>query len=284
MGFWSGSGSALLGTSGGFAGQLLSNYFNRKSSRDSSRVSLAHDLDYLDQVYPKQQELDYSLAGRYAQNSAVWDVQGLKNAGLNPILAAQGGFSGGSSYSSPSSNGSNFVTDTARGDYLEGIRDVASARQADSSADLADVQTDVAKGQADSLVSSAKSDSALKAKNVEIADATKRKIDAEVQQVNANTAKVLTDAINARENGGNPNTGGLISRVISALTPRGHQSVDVYNLLHDTLGITSSSRSSSRDNKSDLIEINTGKRKADAEHQLQQIMRDYYRSHGHYPE
>lgn len=37
-------------------------------------------------------QLEYDWKKQYAENSAKWNVEGLKNAGLNPILAASGGF------------------------------------------------------------------------------------------------------------------------------------------------------------------------------------------------
>lgn len=38
-------------------------------------------------------KLNYAYAQRYAENGPMWSVTGLRKAGLNPILAANGGFS-----------------------------------------------------------------------------------------------------------------------------------------------------------------------------------------------
>ncbi len=47
----------------------------------------------LDKAYNNwYKQLEYDWKQRYAQNSPKWSVDGLKNAGLNPILAASGGF------------------------------------------------------------------------------------------------------------------------------------------------------------------------------------------------
>lgn len=47
----------------------------------------------LDKAYNNwYKQLEYDWKQRYAQNSPKWSVEGLKNAGLNPILAASGGF------------------------------------------------------------------------------------------------------------------------------------------------------------------------------------------------
>lgn len=63
---------------------------------------LQKELDYkydsgkyldLDKDYNNwYKELEYNWKKQYAENSAKWNVEGLKNAGLNPILAASGGF------------------------------------------------------------------------------------------------------------------------------------------------------------------------------------------------
>ena len=65
---------SLMGMGNSFVGGAISNYWNEK-----------------------QAALNYKYAERYARNSPSWNVAGLRNAGLNPILAATGGqFSGGS--------------------------------------------------------------------------------------------------------------------------------------------------------------------------------------------
>ena len=63
---------------------------------------LQKELDYkydsgkyldLDKDYNNwYKQLEYDWKKQYAENSAKWNVEGLKNAGLNPILAASGGF------------------------------------------------------------------------------------------------------------------------------------------------------------------------------------------------
>lgn len=63
---------------------------------------LQKELDYkydsgkyldLDKEYNNwYKQLEYDWKKQYAENSAKWNVEGLKNAGLNPILAASGGF------------------------------------------------------------------------------------------------------------------------------------------------------------------------------------------------
>lgn len=49
----------------------------------------AYEQWYQDYLYSLQNNEYYKLAQKYATNTAKWAVQGLKAAGLNPILAAQ---------------------------------------------------------------------------------------------------------------------------------------------------------------------------------------------------
>lgn len=49
----------------------------------------AYEKWYQDYMYSLQNNEYYKLAQKYATNTAKWAVQGLKAAGLNPILAAQ---------------------------------------------------------------------------------------------------------------------------------------------------------------------------------------------------
>lgn len=67
----------------------VNTYFNKKSEK---------------RAYKRQLQLmdaQYQYAQRYAENSPSWNVKGLRDAGLNPILAVGGGGSLGSS-SAPS--------------------------------------------------------------------------------------------------------------------------------------------------------------------------------------
>ena len=87
-------------------GSIGASLINRSSAKSSTKYAAQQEWKY----YKKQRELDYEydanqyfnldkryadfeyeLARRYAQNSAAWQVAGLRNAGLNPILAASDG-------------------------------------------------------------------------------------------------------------------------------------------------------------------------------------------------
>lgn len=65
--------SSLVGGAGGDLGStFLSQYFNKKNMRD-------------------QAALQYKYAERYALNSPSWNIKGLRDAGLNPMLAVSNG-------------------------------------------------------------------------------------------------------------------------------------------------------------------------------------------------
>lgn len=81
----------IIGTQNAFLGD----YFGRKQRSQQSKLSyeMANYEAALNYQYSKlYNEQNFALAQRYAQNSAKWSVDGLRNAGLNPILAAGGGF------------------------------------------------------------------------------------------------------------------------------------------------------------------------------------------------
>lgn len=83
----------------------LSGGWLNNSSSDSYNKSVSKRQLKLQQRYANfKSALDYEYAKRYAQNSAKWQVEGLKAAGLNPILAATNGSFG--TFGHPSSGAS----------------------------------------------------------------------------------------------------------------------------------------------------------------------------------
>lgn len=81
-------------------GGLLTGRYNRKEDASQSiktyNKQAAIDYAWANGPYfdlaQKYNEVNYQLARRYSENSASWAVNGLKKAGLNPILAASQGF------------------------------------------------------------------------------------------------------------------------------------------------------------------------------------------------
>lgn len=125
-----------------------------------SGKELARQYDFQKSYDKWKSALDYTYAQQYAENSAKWNVQGLKNANLNPILAAtDGNFRG--TFGTPSSGGAS--SSSARGSQSH---DAAAAA---------------------AMSSAAKQNSLL---------------DAQIRQVDAQTAQVLQKSENDRETGG----------------------------------------------------------------------------------
>lgn len=278
-------GAANLATAG--MSNLLTYHQSRKSSKAQSERDMRHqalyDAWYAKNIYPKYQELDYEMAKRYAENSAKWEMQGLENAGLNPILAFSHGFgSAGTDYSAPSVGGSAPSSSSGSSgspigaDFGELARDVATADVADKQADVIETEGDVKKATKDSVVSSAKSDAKLKEANVRVADATKAKIDAEADQIRANSAKTLVDARNSLGSQGMSSDFGRIAArsLVSPFDKSGRALYDGIDRKIESLYRSDPVYSGhSAKSSSDYIEATTGKRQADFERERQEIYR-----------
>lgn len=107
MGWLSSVGSALSSgglniigdVSGGWSTNSSKESLNKNVTKTNLKYQKQYDLWtqqqdksyekwYQNFIYDLQNEEYYNLAKKYATNSAKWAVQGLKDAGLNPILAA----------------------------------------------------------------------------------------------------------------------------------------------------------------------------------------------------
>lgn len=187
----------------------LSYNLNRSSTKHSTEYSLNASKELLQEEstinkkdYQWQKNLDYTydsshyydLARRYAENSSKWQVTGLRNAGLNPILAAtdgnfastygQGASSGSMGHASGSiGSGSGFHGNSKFSDTASTYATVDSAL---SSAQLSRVNADIASNTAQYSEQSARykmlADKALA-----------QKLQNESDAVAANTAKTLND-------------------------------------------------------------------------------------------
>lgn len=82
MGLAAGAGGAALGALGNFAGNAANSalgwYYSKKAA-----------------------DLNYQYQEKLANNQPSWQVAGLEKAGLNPILATHGSYSGGLNVTSP---------------------------------------------------------------------------------------------------------------------------------------------------------------------------------------
>lgn len=100
-------GSALAGIGGNAAGNVLGAWSTNsareslnkniistnlkqqlKYERKSMQLDAAYQKWYQDMMYKLQANEYFDLAQRYGTNTASWAVEGLKKAGLNPVLAA----------------------------------------------------------------------------------------------------------------------------------------------------------------------------------------------------
>lgn len=190
-----GTGLQFLSNVGSaFINQGFTNYNRKKNAEQSFKNYTKQGLfdyqlasgPYFD-LAQRYNEANYNLSRRYAENSAKWATTGLRKAGLNPILAASQGFNAQTgaqgAQMSPSSSGSpsfNQSTAVHAPDIMEGMRDMSSARLADANAKLVQTQAD----------------------NIE-----------------AQTANTLIDAINKAKNKGlSGNIGGLYGLLNNVLT------------------------------------------------------------------
>lgn len=208
-GFWSALIGAASDTMQNVGYRYLDQNISKHNTSYSANKSLANSTaltafqsqvnrqDYkwqkaLDYYYDENQY--YDLARKYSENSAKWNVTGLRNAGLNPILAATDGnfastYGSGSSGGSMPSNGAsqNVGFSNSHGSVTpvtESIRDFASAALSQSSAKLNSVNSDVASQTAPATV--------------KLADANVKRVQAETDQIAANTARTLADIENDR--------------------------------------------------------------------------------------
>lgn len=259
----------------------LTNYYfggkaeKRSNERSKSMSMFDHALDWeyykkasaLGQdLYAWQSAFDYDYARRYAENSAKWQTTGLRNAGLNPILAAtDGNFRGTfgqhpsgidnsfSSGSGSASSGSSFGSARTSGQHIdlpEVMRDL-------SSAELSNVNAKTAEGMMEPTINSAKADVKLK-------EATAEYQRAQALNVDANTAKVISETVDLQNGGKVSGWANLVGRVMSVLPDRTRESVarqlsDVKSLRAlTTPTVEGSSSSANRDGKTDLpIESST---------------------------
>lgn len=178
-------------------GSIGASLLNRSSAKSSTKYAAQQEWKY----YQKQRELDYSydanqyfgldkryaefeyeLARRYAQNSAAWQVAGLRNAGLNPILAASdGNFRGtfGNGVSRSSGNGGGSAVDVEP--YKVNFENIGSAalQGMNSAASFANTK-----------------------QNTQTQQSQENLNNTSAEKVKADTAKTMVETANSAKNGG----------------------------------------------------------------------------------
>lgn len=84
---------------------IISTNLKKQKAYDSWRYEKDKEYEewYQNLLFGLQDSSYFNLAKKYGENTAKWSVTGLKNAGLNPVLAAGGGFTPNIGNASPSS-------------------------------------------------------------------------------------------------------------------------------------------------------------------------------------
>lgn len=111
---------------GAWTGNSAKESLNKNITRTNLKYQKAYDLWtqeqdkkyeewYQNYIYGLQSNEYFNLAKKYGENTAKWAVTGLKNAGLNPILAAGGGFNSNIGDASPSSSSGAHSAHSVRG-------------------------------------------------------------------------------------------------------------------------------------------------------------------------
>lgn len=181
-------------------GSIGASLINRSSAKSATKYAAQQEWKY----YQKQRELDYAydsnqyfnldkryadfeyeLARRYAQNSAAWQVAGLRNAGLNPILAASDGnfrgtFGNGVSRSSGSGGGSAVSVEPYKVDF-ENVGS-AALQGMNYAANYANTE-----------------------QNTETQESQENLNNTSAEKVKADTAKTMVETANSAKNGGYTN-------------------------------------------------------------------------------
>lgn len=162
-------GSAVVGAGSSLFGSgPMGYYFGKKDRRDAAEVDFKtykkqREYDFNFDMGPgyvlakKYDEKDYNLARRYSENSASWAVNGLRKAGLNPILAASQGFNadfghqgvGLAGAGNMHSVGGNSFRPDSRIDLARAMSDVGSLDVQASTATKLRADSNVSQAQAD---------------------------------------------------------------------------------------------------------------------------------------
>lgn len=251
------AGLSSLGSALGLGNEFLGSWatnsakesLNKNITKTNLKVQKEYDLWTQQQdksyeqwwqnyLYDLQNNQYYDLAKKYATNTASWAVQGLKKAGLNPVLAAiDGNLSSSTGNANPQQSGHSVSGGSVRGASVSGGSNaspvnVAGALSAASAAQQASIDTEIKKETKEPTIEAAKSNASKAASDAELAkqqvvnaglqpsqiaanteqsqaSAAKLKADAEV--AHAQAVKMQVDTINNAKNSG---LGGLAGALI----------------------------------------------------------------------
>lgn len=227
-------GMNLLGdVAGSWATNSAKESLNKNITETNYKIQKKYDLWTQEQdklyeqwwqkyLYDLQNNEYYNLSKKYAQNTASWAVEGLKKAGLNPILAGiDSNLSSSLGDANPQSSGHTVGSKSVRGASVSGGHNLSSGLNLAQS-----MQSFSAANLADKDVENRTLDNSIKRQTLPAVVESSRLSPA---QISANTAKSLTEAkyIDAQSEkvkaetdlvrekikyGGNPSTGGLLHR------------------------------------------------------------------------
>lgn len=157
----------LMTALGALAGGLVAGGLNMAGNAINSATSWYYTK--------KQAALDYQYKEKTAKNEPSWNVEGLENAGLNPILATHGTYSGGVGVNSPHVGNSNLGS--------------AALEGANAAMQIADTWKDINKKEAETNAIPKQADAAVK-------NAEANLLNAQTQRANSTSAiaKNLADA------------------------------------------------------------------------------------------
>lgn len=158
-------GAAAIGALAGLGTSAYNNYRSRSNTKYSAG-------------------LEYEYAKRYALNSPSWNVQGMRDAGINPILAAQSGTLGNVTL-----NGSSVANSPMN------LSDINGSAQIGNDTKRNKLQESMNEGQLSNLETSSGLNVANTAKSNAEAQATTMRAQADVELAKAQVAKTQAETI-----------------------------------------------------------------------------------------
>lgn len=217
----------------------------------------AYEKWFQEYLYGLQNNEYFNLAKKYATNTASWAVQGLKKAGLNPVLAAiDGNLSSSMGDANPQASGhrtgGGSVPHGGAPSALAGHTNIASSLQASSAAKLSSEQAKNAKLDNEVRSASAPAEVAKATFEADIAAQNRKQVEtstavnaAEAERVQAEAQRIKADTLNSllktysdlRSHGQGNSFLGQLNTFIHDITPDSDAMSAVSRSIMQSLGI-----------------------------------------------